>query len=188
MGPKCGDFHLQLDQACLQILGDDPNAEFGFQAQSSECYKCTFWNYGNDFKNGSCIGVNTTYATSWILSKNGVEICAENDYTFGQYGIYSLNTSSCQLGVDEEPSNPYLPILWAFLVLLGVQLLWIVAGKVLSKYPELRRMLKLNDYTNDLEERPTKKRVKSLDAFRGLAIVIMIFVNYGGGGYYFFAQ
>ena len=29
-----------------------------------------------------------------------------------------------------------------------------------------------------------KKRVKSLDAFRGLSITIMIFVNYGGGGYW----
>ena len=29
-----------------------------------------------------------------------------------------------------------------------------------------------------------QKRVKSLDAFRGLSITIMIFVNYGGGGYW----
>ena len=35
---------------------------------------------------------------------------------------------------------------------------------------------------------PQRRRVKSLDAFRGLAIVLMIFVNYGGGGYWFFAH
>ena len=35
---------------------------------------------------------------------------------------------------------------------------------------------------------PQRKRVKSLDAFRGLTITIMIFVNYGGGGYWFFAH
>jgi predicted acyltransferase len=29
-------------------------------------------------------------------------------------------------------------------------------------------------------------RLACLDAFRGMAIVLMIFVNYGGGGYYFF--
>ena len=49
----------------------------------------------------------------------------------------------------------------------------------------------LNFYRDtQLEERPRRKnkRVRSLDAFRGLAIVIMIFVNYGGGGYSFFAQ
>ena len=28
------------------------------------------------------------------------------------------------------------------------------------------------------------KRVKSLDAFRGFSITVMIFVNYGGGGYW----
>ena len=33
---------------------------------------------------------------------------------------------------------------------------------------------------------PQKKRINSLDAFRGLALTLMIFVNYGGGGYYFF--
>ena len=32
------------------------------------------------------------------------------------------------------------------------------------------------------------RRVRSLDAFRGLSITIMIFVNYGGGGYWFFAH
>ena len=34
------------------------------------------------------------------------------------------------------------------------------------------------------KEDTKRKRVKSLDAFRGLSITIMIFVNYGGGGYW----
>jgi heparan-alpha-glucosaminide N-acetyltransferase len=29
-------------------------------------------------------------------------------------------------------------------------------------------------------------RVRALDAFRGISLAIMIFVNYGGGGYWFF--
>ncbi|XP_041367487.1 heparan-alpha-glucosaminide N-acetyltransferase-like [Gigantopelta aegis] len=36
------------------------------------------------------------------------------------------------------------------------------------------------------KEPPKKKRLRSLDAFRGLCLVVMIFVNYGGGGYWFF--
>lgn len=36
------------------------------------------------------------------------------------------------------------------------------------------------------EEKPRKERLKSLDTFRGLSLVIMVFVNYGGGGYWFF--
>ncbi|XP_031571325.1 heparan-alpha-glucosaminide N-acetyltransferase-like isoform X2 [Actinia tenebrosa] len=35
-------------------------------------------------------------------------------------------------------------------------------------------------------DKPTRKRLKSLDTFRGIAITVMIFVNFGGGGYYFF--
>ncbi|XP_064638984.1 heparan-alpha-glucosaminide N-acetyltransferase-like [Lineus longissimus] len=31
-----------------------------------------------------------------------------------------------------------------------------------------------------------RQRLKSLDTFRGVSIVVMIFVNYGGGGYWFF--
>jgi uncharacterized membrane protein len=30
------------------------------------------------------------------------------------------------------------------------------------------------------------ERLRSLDTFRGFALTIMVFVNYGGGGYYFF--
>eukprot|EP00759_Apiculatamorpha_spiralis_P015626 PhF_6_TR22268/c0_g1_i1/m.31485/K10532/HGSNAT; heparan-alpha-glucosaminide N-acetyltransferase len=33
-----------------------------------------------------------------------------------------------------------------------------------------------------------KIRLRSLDSFRGLSLCIMIFVNYGGGGYWFFAH
>ena len=32
------------------------------------------------------------------------------------------------------------------------------------------------------------KRVLAIDAFRGLALCIMIFVNYGGGGYWFLSH
>ena len=35
-------------------------------------------------------------------------------------------------------------------------------------------------------DKKTSRRVKSLDAFRGLSVAMMVFVNYGGGGYYFF--
>lgn len=37
---------------------------------------------------------------------------------------------------------------------------------------------------NELDMQRTKKRLKSLDIFRGIAIVLMIFVNSGGGHYW----
>ncbi|XP_063447604.1 heparan-alpha-glucosaminide N-acetyltransferase-like [Mytilus trossulus] len=38
------------------------------------------------------------------------------------------------------------------------------------------------------DAKPKKERLKSLDTFRGISIVIMVFVNYGGGGYWFFSH
>jgi len=218
LGPLCGQSdHLQLDQACLQLvtkLGhDSTNSKFTFQAQSKECYKCSFWTIGEDLVNGTTIPVNTTYPTSWkLFLSNGTEICKAENQQFGQYGVYILNTDSCEVKTDQEPSNAYLPILVAAIVLISLQSLWSL-GKILYKSPRFRQKIinlwRRNDSersglitedsndtvgsTNEetpLEERPRRKnkRVRSLDAFRGLAIVIMIFVNYGGGGYSFFAH
>ena len=39
---------------------------------------------------------------------------------------------------------------------------------------------------SEIGEVKTKERLKSLDTFRGVSLVIMIFVNYGGGHYWYF--
>ncbi|KAK5605734.1 hypothetical protein CRENBAI_006883 [Crenichthys baileyi] len=38
----------------------------------------------------------------------------------------------------------------------------------------------------NLPSRPPSRRLRSLDTFRGISLVIMVFVNYGGGRYWFF--
>eukprot|EP01126_Amoeba_proteus_P050435 TRINITY_DN5957_c0_g1_i5.p1 TRINITY_DN5957_c0_g1~~TRINITY_DN5957_c0_g1_i5.p1 ORF type:complete len:480 (-),score=49.36 TRINITY_DN5957_c0_g1_i5:315-1754(-) len=52
-----------------------------------------------------------------------------------------------------------------------------------------QRSIKQTKPTTDSDESSRARvssRVMSLDTFRGLSITIMIFVNYGGGGYWFF--
>jgi len=46
--------------------------------------------------------------------------------------------------------------------------------------------LSVEQTESELRTIPKKKRIMSLDAFRGLVILLMIFVNSGGGGYSFF--
>ncbi|XP_069123986.1 heparan-alpha-glucosaminide N-acetyltransferase-like isoform X3 [Argopecten irradians] len=56
---------------------------------------------------------------------------------------------------------------------------------------DLGSMQNMNTNINPVDNevsRPKKERLKSLDTFRGLSLVIMCFVNYGGGGYWFFAH
>ena len=43
----------------------------------------------------------------------------------------------------------------------------------------------LNSSKSLFENCIKKERLNSLDTFRGICIVIMMFVNYGGGGYWF---
>ncbi|CAF1102127.1 unnamed protein product [Adineta steineri] len=40
--------------------------------------------------------------------------------------------------------------------------------------------------SNNRTRRALPKRLRSLDTFRGFSLMVMIFVNYGGGGYWFF--
>ncbi|XP_028324856.1 heparan-alpha-glucosaminide N-acetyltransferase isoform X2 [Gouania willdenowi] len=128
-------------------------------------------------------------------------------HKYGEGGHYSVwihmseVEASCVHIVDKTPNNEYLPILVAALSLAVIALLFI-----LVPYIHRRRFTSTlvqticcqgsqysldNDETdacgtgNDTSKaKPT--RLLSLDAFRGFSLTVMVFVNYGGGGYWFF--
>ena len=218
-GPPCGKGkHLQLDQACLEVLTPSAiPADVSFYAQSHECDGCDFWKIQDHLANGTSIAVNTTYPTRWIVKKQGENgtLCESKYDQFRQYYTYGLNftddAKGCQIQVLQESTSAFLPVLYEFAVLFTLFAIWValqraynsqrVRSMVMSWFMEQEQNNDLslltdnstnsNSVVNEEQEeraRRSKRRVKSLDAFRGLAIVIMIFVNYGGGGYYFFAQ
>ncbi|XP_078391348.1 heparan-alpha-glucosaminide N-acetyltransferase isoform X3 [Cetorhinus maximus] len=117
---------------------------------------------------------------------------------------------NCKIIVDHEAINNNLPILYAFLVFGGLAILKCLVQLILrlryvrnlmfrfSNRVEMERLINselgspnhVNDNTNRGNlvpgRNPVSSRLRSLDTFRGLALVIMIFVNYGGGRYWFF--
>jgi len=124
-------------------------------------------------------------------------------------------TLECSLGIVVEPDNPYIPILVAFIVLFTVPvtmtviyrsravrrcLVWLWVRWWQSQDSANEEIIPAedaegSDISTEVEQArqsppppPQRRRVRSLDAFRGLAIILMIFVNYGGGGYWFFAH
>ena len=106
-----------------------------------------------------------------------------------------------------EVSDSNIPIYVAIGILASLSLLWILVKKLHRSRTVKRVIHSLTDTsttdplatterdlgtpTNSTMDRDrsgskSKERLKSLDAFRGISLVIMIFVNYGGGQYWFF--
>ena len=153
--------------------------------------------------NGTSIPVNTTYPTDWFITNTKYvksQLCRDS-FHFGQYGYYDLKLKrsdasinfgqnfACHLKTVEEPSNPYLPILWAFIFFATLQICWSIGKAIYNsrRYRQYLRQLFRQSRSDDSEtdliqdavnedavaDQPRRKRrVKSLDAFRGLAIVI----------------
>ncbi|KAL4241097.1 hypothetical protein ACF0H5_001875 [Mactra antiquata] len=130
----------------------------------------------------------------------------------GNYSIFiSLldNKISCGKPIlNNWPNDSNIPLYVALGSFVGLSLLWLLL-KYCYRTHVLRRLQNYllqdsdaftdtNDYSQqdlglptnlteeDVNRRPAKERLKSLDAFRGISIIIMIFVNYGGGDYWFF--
>ncbi|XP_063075702.1 heparan-alpha-glucosaminide N-acetyltransferase [Engraulis encrasicolus] len=136
-------------------------------------------------------------------------------FHFGEHGKYSLwvknlnNPSevNCTLVTETEPANSYLPILFAFLGYIGLFMLAAIANTIMGlevvkthfmrwgSAMETDRLINselgpssslIEPSVEAIMPATAGRRLRSLDTFRGLSLVIMIFVNYGGGRYWFF--
>ncbi|KAG1684726.1 Heparan-alpha-glucosaminide N-acetyltransferase [Nymphon striatum] len=161
---------------------------------SDECYQC----YPNlfcklhDFENCTGYvdtrwGINLTVSHQKNISQSSV-LCSVHEH-FLAYGTYSLkisekdNVVECKLKNDKAPQNIYIGKKGFF---NGLIIFWKT-----TTYSSLSESQdRLRDSSSSIEESTVpikvKKRLHSLDTFRGLSLTIMIFVNYGGGGYWFF--
>jgi len=193
-GLNMGD--LETDQAYIRVnwKGDEPAWLYSL---GGNCHECPWQILGNvsevPFK------VHTHHATRFLL-RLGNEVkfittkAAEGDdqkicdvsAQLGEFGVYDLNASpeNCEIIEALPPVYGNLALLVCFLVLLAAGLLWWVINKFAGRH--VSRAAKLLGWHKEQEEQKSNRpRVRSLDTFRGIALVIMIFVNDGGGGYWF---
>ncbi|XP_031415518.1 heparan-alpha-glucosaminide N-acetyltransferase isoform X2 [Clupea harengus] len=136
-------------------------------------------------------------------------------FHFGEHGKYSLwvknlndpSEVNCSLVTETEPVNSYLPILFAFLGFTGLAVLAAIGNSIMRLQVVKNLLLHWGnametDRLINSELGPSHRlvessveaampatagrRLRSLDTFRGFSLVIMVFVNYGGGRYWFF--
>ncbi|XP_062376297.1 heparan-alpha-glucosaminide N-acetyltransferase [Sardina pilchardus] len=198
---------LKMDEALLTVhnqLTEDITVLF----VSDYCYKCLYQpvvNVSAEQKNASVV-VSTLFTLTLKVepySQNRT-LCRWTQ-AFEEAGHYSLRVTqyettsdvTCFLSVDKSPNNSYLPLLAAALVLAVLSLLWTVApyvyrwkctSKIINLISCRRPQLSTEneDLSAEITSQPKSSRLKSLDTFRGLSLTLMVFVNYGGGGYWFF--
>lgn len=147
---------------------------------------------------------------------NNFTFQCSQDASFGEYGVYSCNISSSEGGkfscscseVHSAATKMYYPILCAVAFFVGLAILWLLGIFINRKVrerssrwnPRRSSTLATEVYKSTSQlgfptataaptvpppEKP-KTRVKAIDTFRGICISLMIFVNYGGGDYWFF--
>ncbi|XP_018335503.1 heparan-alpha-glucosaminide N-acetyltransferase [Agrilus planipennis] len=200
---------LSYDEACLDVNNFlSQNIEiFG---QYAECTKCDFQKLAEVFPNSTAnILVNTKYPMLTAFKVNNTLNCVSSNLYYEHYryewNVTDLNT--CGIKIKVPADNAYLPVLTAMIILFLFGTIWYMIKCIYKCTKHLSLVRRYVPWSTEIQtdlgtprndgmplvvERlppPVKKhpyRVKSIDVFRGLSIILMIFVNYGGGKYSFF--
>ncbi|XP_054719973.1 heparan-alpha-glucosaminide N-acetyltransferase-like isoform X1 [Uloborus diversus] len=195
----CGK--LDVDESCL-IIKSEINKDINFWYQSLECEKCPLQlkESVSPYKWKKFVVKFAALGSTWeVLDSHNSSICKDSMYV-GENAINYLkvNESGCFVENVQKAEEAYVPILVAVAIYILLAAFWI-AGKYLKRKGILNSLFHRNslDVSFDLtaayssssvaeEKKASPKRLRSLDTVRGISIVVMIFVNYGGGGYEFF--
>ncbi|XP_049771067.1 heparan-alpha-glucosaminide N-acetyltransferase-like [Schistocerca cancellata] len=205
---NCNTSVLNIDEACLVVNSAAEN-NIQLWAQSEECISCDYqpWYTVGALENAS-FTVKTTFPLLLRYSFNASKWCLRN-VTFKEYGVYGWNISddACSdLYIIKKPDSQFLPLIVAVCLLLLLSIISYASATVVESgwFTNLwRRNLSFTELENDLgspnpgDAPPIirnevlqiirrQNRVASVDIFRGLCLALMIFVNYGGGHYWFF--
>ncbi|EDW66232.1 heparan-alpha-glucosaminide N-acetyltransferase [Drosophila virilis] len=189
---------LGADQAYMYLQTQHAEPSYLYTL-SDECYTCPFTKVKALPAAGSSplepLKLSTAYPLSFKIYahdqghyayENVSSLCALRRSDLQEFGVYNLTllaNGSCSFTVDK----PGVPINYAFLSVFVLVAALVILLKLISciwkryRYDEADAVA---DTIGDAAEKATqRKRLRSLDTFRGLSIVLMIFVNSGGGGY-----
>ncbi|RZF36528.1 hypothetical protein LSTR_LSTR008863 [Laodelphax striatellus] len=206
-GKYCkSDTVLQFDQACLNINSDNIIHPIDLYVKTEECYKCDFTKWAKLPQNRTTSLLVSTIDRLQFHLKGRSDANCNQSFSFEQHGIYGWNISNdgCSpIYTSTSPENAYLPLYgFSFLIFLLVLIRFLVV--ILRKINCVPRNRENIYSENDNEvsnseivsmiqselipdtRRVQRTRILSLDTFRGIAIVLMIFCNYGGGQYSIF--
>uniref|UniRef100_A0A8C4QCR5 Si:dkey-192p21.6 n=1 Tax=Eptatretus burgeri TaxID=7764 RepID=A0A8C4QCR5_EPTBU len=142
----------------------------------------------------------TCRVKTWLGEQGEYTVTIQATHDAGGIGpnrmeVDTLPSLNCTLTQTQMPINSNLP-LWVLLALmLGSVLAVLLKDFLRRRYRgrfHFQQLFNTEAESTDAQEiilvpdRTTHSRFVCVDTFRGISIVLMIFVNYGGGGYWFF--
>uniref|UniRef100_A0A1A9WID9 Heparan-alpha-glucosaminide N-acetyltransferase catalytic domain-containing protein n=1 Tax=Glossina brevipalpis TaxID=37001 RepID=A0A1A9WID9_9MUSC len=190
---------LKVDEAFL-ILKSMFTRRTYLYSLSEACYSCPYTKVKalHPYHYNDNITLDVAYPIKFKLIDDDVgqyafdnvtSLCEYQNLSCGEFGVYNLTLDeygSCEWRTDKEAVNIYYPMLAVFILLA----LAIVVFKIglcawrSFRYEVITGTVNSTDCGVDITTTNRRNRMRSLDTFRGLAIVLMIFVNSGGGHYW----
>lgn len=201
----CTNSSLGIDEACL-ILNDRTAYPIVFYAIALEAYTGIGFPLAELKTPGESKGVIISTKRPLHVYYRTFELDRYYDnchtgYNFGEHGLYRWNLSSggaCNtIETLRQPGFSYRPLFAVLMItvlsaILGTMcnfLVRLIKGK-LSPDTAPEDLDRLQDAENATHPviitSKSSKRIKSVDTFRGIALLLMVFVNNGGGDYVFF--
>ncbi|XP_055297749.1 heparan-alpha-glucosaminide N-acetyltransferase isoform X3 [Sitodiplosis mosellana] len=197
---------LKVDQALLNVSSTLYESLWLYQL-SDECIACPYKKLKKIPARSYIVErINTATQLKWSLYKsnvgpyafqNSTAFCVVKPDNLGQFGIYNLTVddNGCTFHTHQAPVNRILSI---FLLLAFVSLAYIIfvllqRGRkyLINRNNSTASTSQLDSHDVTLaavnaakQKNLSSNRLCSLDAFRGLAIVTMIFANSGCGEYH----
>uniref|UniRef100_A0A1B0CSM6 Putative heparan-alpha-glucosaminide n-acetyltransferase-like protein n=1 Tax=Lutzomyia longipalpis TaxID=7200 RepID=A0A1B0CSM6_LUTLO len=188
---------LGVDEAYLNVTSHFPTSLWLYSL-SDECHRCPYSRI-QEIRRSHVLRTSTKFPTSWrfydrdvgpyaLQAAQEARIVCDVRPEMGEFGVYDVlidNAGKCDVTTALEPVNIYLPFV-LFIIIIIALVATVRATNIARSWYKRRRELQNNPDGVQEEEKPPevpKKRLRSLDTFRGLCIVLMVFVNSGAGGY-----
>ncbi|XP_073829317.1 heparan-alpha-glucosaminide N-acetyltransferase [Musca autumnalis] len=194
---------LKVDEAYL-IPKNLYNKATYLYTLSEECFTCPYTKVkalphqlANGDDDGRFVEVTTTLNVAHALKfkifdndvgryafSNETALCEFEQRYLKEFGVYNLTVDvdgSCQWEIDKDGVNVNYSLISVFVL---VALILTVLKISLCAWRSYRYEDEVLDNAPSPTPPATRNRMRSLDVFRGMAIVLMIFVNSGGGDYW----
>ncbi|CAG9802036.1 unnamed protein product [Chironomus riparius] len=180
---------LWVDRAYFNV-SNGREADYFLYSLASNCVRCPFRHLSNVTANSDTVLVVNTarpiemklfdkhHGSHVFPNQSNDGLVWEDTPKMGQFGVYDLILDPSGTNRFEVALEP-VPIYWSILVIAVITVAFYWLCKCINHFI-LSRWRK----SAIGSEETTKKRLKSLDIFRGISMVLMIFVNYGGGYYW----